>query len=83
MSNERGEQSPLSFYRFKKTMAKVLKLILKEQPVGREETPWLDPQREKFARVAKECSEAFKDSKLRGAAKIFAMNAWMSERLKS
>ena len=64
-------------------MSKALKLILKEQPVGREETPWLDPQREKFARVAKECKEAFKDSKLRGAAKIMAMNQWMSERLKS
>jgi len=64
-------------------MSKVLKLILKEQPVGRKETPWLDPQREKFARVAKECKEAFKDSKLRGAAKVLAMNAWMSERLKS
>ena len=64
-------------------MAKELKLILKEQPVGREETPWLDPQREKFALVAGECKEAFKDSKLRGAAKIMAMNRWMSERLKS
>ncbi len=64
-------------------MPKVLKLILKEQPVGREETPWLDPQREKFALVARECKEAFKDSKLRGAAKVMAVNRWMSERLKS
>lgn len=64
-------------------MPKVLKLILRETPTGREETPWLDPQREKFAQVAKECKEAFKDSKLRGAAKVRAMNAWMSERLKS
>ena len=64
-------------------MSKELKLILKEQLVGREETPWLDPQREKFAQVVKECKEAFKDSRLRGAAKIIAMNAWMSERLKS
>ena len=63
-------------------MPKELKLILKEQPVGKEETPWLDPQREKFARVARECKEAFKDSKLRGAAKVHAMNRWMSERLK-
>ncbi len=63
-------------------MAKELKLILKEQPVGREETPWLDPQRAKFARVAAECKEAFKDSKLRGAAKIRAMNAWTSDKLK-
>lgn len=82
MSNEGGEQSPLSFDRFKKTMGKELKLILKNQPVGRESTPWLEPQREKFAQVAKECKEAFKDSKLRGAAKVRAMNAWMSERLR-
>ncbi len=64
-------------------MSKELKLILKEQPVGREATPWLNPQREKFAQVAKECKKAFKDSKLKGAAKILAMNAWMAERLKS
>ncbi|MBA7533272.1 hypothetical protein ES705_25507 [subsurface metagenome] len=64
-------------------MPKELKLILRETPLGRESTPWLDPQREKFARVARECKEAFKDSKLRGAAKIRSMNAWMSERLKS
>ncbi len=62
---------------------KELKLILRETPLGREETPWLDPQREKFAQVARECSQAFRHSKLRGAAKIRAMNAWMSERLKS
>ncbi len=64
-------------------MPKELKLILKEQPVGREETPWLDPQRKKFAQVAKECKEAFRDSKLRGADKVRAMNRWMSEHLKS
>jgi len=65
-----------------KTMAKELKLILKEQPVGREATPWLDPQREKFTQVARECKETFKDSKLKGAAKVRAMNRWMSERLR-
>ncbi|MBA7664942.1 hypothetical protein ES703_73008 [subsurface metagenome] len=64
-------------------MPKVLKLILRETPIGREATPWLDPQREKFAQVAKECKEAFKDSKLKGAAKIRAMNRFMSEWLKS
>ncbi len=64
-------------------MGKEFKLILREQPIGREETPWLDPQREKFAGVANACKEAFKDSKLRGAAKVMAMNRWMSERLKS
>jgi len=80
VSNEGGSNPPLVFLR--KKMSKELKLILKEQPVGKEETPWLDPQREKFAQVAKECKEAFKDSKLRGAAKVRAMNRWMSERLK-
>ena len=63
-------------------MSKQLKIILRETPTGREATPWLDPQRERFAKVARECKEAFKDSKLRGAAKIRAMNAFMSERLK-
>ena len=64
-------------------MPKELKIILRETPVAREETPWLDPQREKFTQVARECKEAFKGSKLKGAAKITAMNAWMSERLRS
>jgi hypothetical protein len=64
-------------------MTKELKIILRETPIGREETPWLDPQRERFAQVARECKEAFKDSKLKGAAKIIAMNRFMSERLKS
>ncbi len=64
-------------------MTKELKIILRETPIGREETPWLDPQRERFAQVARECKEAFKDSKLKGAAKILAMNRFMSDRLKS
>ena len=64
-------------------MSKELKLILKDQPVGREETPWLDAQREKFALAARECKEEFKNSKLRGAAKVRSMNQWMSERLKA
>ena len=81
MSNE-GGSNPSLVFRFKKTMPKELKLILKEQPIGREATPWLEPQREKFAQVARECSEAFKDSKLKGAAKVRAMNRWMAERLR-
>jgi len=64
-------------------MSKELKIILRETPIGLQPTPKQATQREKFAQVAKECKEAFKDSKLRGAAKIRAMNAWMSERLKS
>ena len=79
MSNEGGSNPSFVINK----MPKELKLILREQPVGRESTPWLDLQREKFTRVARECSQAFRHSKLRGAAKIRAMNAWMSERLKS
>ena len=64
-------------------MPSELKIVLRETQTGREATPWLDPQRDKFTRVARECKEAFKDSRLRGEAKIRAMNAFMSQRLKS
>ena len=63
-------------------MPSELKLILRETPTGREATPWLDPQRDKFTRVARECKETFKDSRLRGEAKIRAMNAFMSRHLR-
>ena len=59
-----------------------LKLVLRETKTGREATPWLDPQRDKFTLVARECKEAFKDSKLKGEAKIRAMNAFMSQHLR-
>ena len=61
---------------------KELRIILKEQPIGLEPTPKQSAQREKFARVAGECKEEFKDSRLRGADKVRAMNAWTSQRLK-
>jgi len=64
-------------------MAKELKLILRETAIGRESTPWLDPQRENFTRVAGECREEFRGSKLKGEAKIRAMNAFMSRRLRA
>ena len=63
-------------------MPRELKLILRETTTGREASPWLDPQREKFTRVASECKETFKDSKLKGEAKIRAMNIFMSQRLR-
>ncbi len=64
-------------------MPKVLKLILRETPIGLPPTPKQSVQRKRFAQVAKEVAQEFKDSKLRGAAKIRAMNRFMSERLKS
>ena len=63
-------------------MPSELKLVLRETLTGREATPWLDPQREKFTRIARECKEAFKDSKLKGEAKIRAMNQFMSQHLR-
>lgn len=73
---------PLFLFVGRRNMAKQLKLVLRETSTGRESTPWLDPQRVKFAQVAGECHEEFKDSKLKGEAKIRAMNAWMSRRLR-
>ena len=63
-------------------MPSELKIILRETPTGRESTPWLNPQRDKFTQVARECKEKFKDSKLKGEAKIRAMNQFMSEHLR-
>ena len=63
-------------------MPSELKIVLRETTTGRESTPWLDPQRDKFTRVARECKEKFKDSKLKGEAKIRAMNQFMSEHLR-
>lgn len=63
-------------------MATELKIVLRETPTGREATPWLNPQREKFNRLARECKEEFKDSRLKGEAKIRAMNAFMSRHLR-
>ena len=63
-------------------MPSELKIVLRETTTGREATPWLDSQRDKFTLVARECKVAFKDSKLKGEAKIRAMNAFMSQRLR-
>lgn len=60
-----------------------LKLILKDVPTGLKPTEKQSNQREKFAQVAKECKEHFADSKLKGAAKIRAMNTFMSRELRS
>ena len=64
-------------------MPSELKLILRETPTGRDATPWLDSQRDKFGQAARACHEEFKDSKLKGEAKIRAMNQFMSERLRA
>ncbi len=63
-------------------MPKKLIIILKEQPVGRAMTPWLETYRDKFTKAAKETAAELKDTKLKGAAKVRALNARMSQKLK-
>jgi hypothetical protein len=59
-----------------------LVLVLKRQAKGRKATPWLDPYRDRFARAARETAEELKDSPLRGADRVRAVNARISEKLK-
>lgn len=63
-------------------MSKKLIIILKNQPTGREETPWLEPYRDKFAKAAREVATELKDTKLKGADKVRAINARMSQKLR-
>ncbi|MBA7506109.1 hypothetical protein ES706_04789 [subsurface metagenome] len=63
-------------------MRKELKLILRETPIGVPPTPKQAAQREKFAQVAKEVAGEMKDTKLRGAARVRAFNASVSQKLK-
>lgn len=63
-------------------MSKELKLILRETPIGLPPTPKQSAQRGKFAGVVREVTEEMKDTKLRGAAKVRAFNARISQRLK-
>ena len=60
-----------------------LKLILKEIPTDLKPTEKQSAQRDKFAQAAKECKEHFAGSKLKGSAKIRAINAFMSQELRS
>jgi len=64
-------------------MHKEFKLILKEQPIGLEPTPKQSAQRERFAQAAKEAAGEMKDTKLKGAARVRAFNARVSQRLKN
>lgn len=63
-------------------MPRPLKIILRETPIGLPPTPRQSAQREKFARAAKEVAEEMKDTKLKGAARVKAFNARISQKLK-
>ena len=64
-------------------MSNQLKLILKEVSTGLHPTLKQVAQREKFTQATKECKEHFSDSKLKGATKIRAKKAFMSQELRS
>lgn len=64
-------------------MGKRLILSLRNQPCGKETTPWLDEHRERFAKAAKAASQELKGKNLKGANKVRAFNALVSEKLKN
>jgi hypothetical protein len=64
-------------------MSHELRLSLRNQPVGKEETPWLEGQRARFAKAAHEVAIEMKDSKLRHTARVLKMNALVSAKLRN
>jgi len=64
-------------------MPKELKLILRETPVGLLPTPKQSAQRERFTQAAREVAEEMQGTKLKGAARVRAFNARVSQRLKT
>ena len=64
-------------------MSKQLKLILRETPTGLEPTQKQSAQRKRFAQAAKEVAQEMKGTTLKGAARVKAFNAGVSERLKA
>ena len=64
-------------------MSRQLKLILRETPTGLEPTQKQAAQRERFSRAAKEVAQEMKGTTLKGAARVKAFNAGVSQRLKA
>lgn len=64
-------------------MHKELKIILRETPVGVPPTAKQAEQRKKFAQATREVAGEMKDTKLKGAARVRAFNARISQRLRS
>lgn len=58
-------------------------LVLKMQEYGKEPTEGQAAQRDKFKAAAKETKKHFEGTKLKGADRVRAMNAYLSELLKS
>ena len=64
-------------------MSKELKIILRETPVGLTPTPKQAAQRERFAQATKEVAGEMEGTKLKGAARVRAFNARVSQKLKA
>ena len=60
-----------------------LQIVIRNQPKGREATPWLEPYRERFAKAAREAAKELKRSKVRGADKVRLFNSLVSQKLRS
>ena len=63
-------------------MRKELRLVLRETPIGVPPTPKQAAQRERFAQAAREVAAEMKDTRLRGAARVRAYNARISQKLR-
>ena len=64
-------------------MPKELKIILRETPVGLPPTPKQSAQRERFTKAVKEVAGEMRGTKLKGAARVRAFNARVSQRLRT
>ena len=64
-------------------MSKELTIILRETPIGLPPTPKQSAQRQRFTQATKEVADEMKNTKLKGAARVKAFNARVSQRLKT
>ena len=46
-------------------------------------TPWLDEQRERFKKAAREAAEELKDTDLRGPTRVLKFNSLVSQKLRA
>jgi len=60
-----------------------LQIVIRKQAKGREATPWLDLYRARFAQAAREAAKELEGTKLKGAAKVLALNRLVGEKLRS
>lgn len=62
---------------------KELQIVIRNQPKGREATPWLEPYRVRFSKAAKEAAREMEGTKLKGADRVRVFNRLVGEKLRS